>query len=150
MNVILLEKIHKLGDLGEKIDVKAGYGRNYLLPQGKAVIASQENIEYFNEKREELEKIAADKLQLAEQRAAKLNDLSVTIEARVGEEGQLYGSVGVHELLPAIISAGGDVERQEIDLPDGPFRMIGEYDVALRLHHGDVLASVKVSIVAGE
>ena len=150
MKVILLERVSNLGELGSIINVKPGYARNYLLPKGKAVIANKENILYFNERQEELVKISTDKLQFAKQRAEKLHGLNVTIAARAGEKGKLYGSIGSNEIFLAIKNAGVDVDKDEIHLPNGVFRMIGDYIVSLRLYNKDVTTNINLSIVPGE
>lgn len=147
MNVILLDRIHKLGELGQQVKVKPGYGRNYLIPQGKAVPATKANIAVFEARRAELEKELAVKTAAAKQRAAQLEALQLTIPVLVGEEGKLYGSVGVSEIADAIAAQGVEVSKQEIQLPNGPFREVGEYEVELHLHHGDVIAKVKLAIV---
>jgi large subunit ribosomal protein L9 len=149
VNVILLDRIHKLGELGDKVHVKPGYGRNYLIPQGKAVAATAANIAIFEAKRAELEKEVAAKTAVARARAAKLEALHLTIPMLVGEEGKLYGSVGSTEIVDAIIAAGIEAAKQEVQLPNGPMREVGDYVVELHLHHGDVIAKVKVSIVIG-
>ena len=149
MQVILLEKIHNLGDLGDQVRVKAGYGRNYLLPQGKAVPATEKNVAKFEVRRVELEAKAADTLQAAEARAAKLEGLEVVIEAMASEEEKLYGSVGNVEIAEAMDKMGHEVEKREILLPDGPIRQLGEYEIQLQLH-GDVSAAIKVVVKAAE
>lgn len=149
MNVILLDRIHKLGNLGDQVNVKAGYGRNYLIPQGKAVPANAKNIAQFELRKAELEKEAAIKKAEAQKRATVLESLKISIPMLVGEEGKLYGSVGVTELTDAIIAAGGDAAKQEVQLPNGPIRAIGDYVVELHLHHGEVIAKVNVSVIHG-
>ena len=149
MNVILLDQIHRLGKLGDKVSVKAGYGRNYLIPQGKAVPANAANIALFEARRAELEKELAIKLEATKKRAAVLESLAITIPMLASEEGKLFGSVGVTELVEVIKSSGGEVAKQEVQLPNGPIREIGEHMVELHLHHGDVIAKVKVSVVIG-
>ncbi len=148
MNVILLDKIHNLGTLGEQVKVKRGYGRNYLIPQGKAVPATEANIAMFEERRAELEKQLAAKTSEARARAEKLEQLSLTITALVSEEGKLFGSVGAAEVVDAIVAAGGEAHKQEVQMPEGPIREIGEYEVEMHLHHGEVIAKIKVEIVA--
>ncbi len=148
MNVILVDKIHKLGELGQQVKVKPGFGRNYLIPQGKAVPATAQNIEIFEAKRAELEAELAKKSAEAKERAAKLEALALTIPVLVSEEGKLYGSIGVSEIFDAITELGGEASKQEIQLPNGPLREIGEYEVELHLHHGEVIAKVRVAIVA--
>ncbi len=148
MEVILLEKVDNLGDLGDRVKVRAGYGRNYLLPQGKAKMATAENIRYFEERRAELERQAAERLSAAQQRAAQLEGLTVTIKARAGDEGKLFGSVGTQDIADAITAAGVEVARNEVRLPEGPMRLTGEYEVELHLYT-DVDTTVTV-VVEGE
>lgn len=148
MQVILLDKIHKLGELGQQVKVKPGFGRNYLIPQGKAVPATKANITAFEAHRAELEAELAKKTAQAKLRATELEALQVVIPMLVGEEGKLYGSVGAGEIVDAIKALGPDAAKQEVQLPTGPLREIGEYEVELHLHHGEVIAKVKVSVVA--
>jgi large subunit ribosomal protein L9 len=148
MEVILLQKVENLGSLGDKVKVKAGYGRNYLVPKGKAKPATPANIEEFEARRAELEKIAAEALAAAEARKAQLEGLEVTMAARAGEEGKLFGSIGTADIADAITKAGVPVTRQEVRMPQGPIRAVGEHEIELHLHT-DVDASVKV-VVAGE
>lgn len=148
MEVILLEKIANLGNLGDKVNVKSGFGRNFLLPQGKAVMANAANLEAFEARRAELEKAAADKLASAQARANELAELVVTITANAGDEGKLFGSIGTRDIADALTAAGIAVEKSEIRLPEGALRNIGEYDVAVHLHT-DVDAAIKVVVVAG-
>lgn len=148
MEVILLEKVANLGNLGDKVSVKAGYGRNYLLPQGKATAATPDNIAEFEARRAELERIAAEKRAVAETRAAQLNELVVTITANVGEEGKLFGSIGTQDIADALTASGIEVAKSEVRLPEGTIRQTGEYDIKLQLH-SEVDAEVKL-IVAGE
>ena len=147
MEVILLERIGKLGDLGERVDVKAGYGRNYLIPQGKAIPATPENVARFEEQRAELERKAAETLAAAEARAAKLADLSVTITHQAGEGGKLFGSVGTSDIADAVTRAGVEISRKEVRLPEGPLRMTGEYEIDIQLH-SLVTQPIKVIIEA--
>lgn len=147
MDVILLEKIGKLGNLGDKVTVKAGYGRNYLIPFGKAVAATKDNVAVYEAKRAELEKVAAEKLALAQTRAEKLADISVSIAANAGEEGKLFGSIGTRDIEDAVKAQGHDVSKSEIRLPNGPLREIGEYDIAVQLHT-DVNCVFKLTVVA--
>lgn len=149
MNVILLEKIRNLGELGEQVSVKAGYGRNFLIPQGKAVPANAENVAQFEARRAELEKAAADKLAAAEARKATLDNLEITIAHQAGDEGKLFGSVGTVEIAHAITDAGTEVAKSEVRLPEGALRQVGDYDIDIQLH-SDVVATVKVSVVAQE
>ncbi|AKX43752.1 50S ribosomal protein L9 [Thiopseudomonas alkaliphila] len=148
MEVILLEKVANLGDLGDKVNVKAGYGRNFLLPQGKATPATAENVAAFEARRAELEKAAAEKRAAAEARAAQLNELEVTITANTGEEGKLFGSIGTQDIADALTASGVEVVKSEVRLPNGTIRQTGEYDVTLNLHT-DVEATIKLIVVAG-
>lgn len=147
MEVILLEKIANLGSLGDKVTVKAGYGRNFLIPFGKAVPANKDNLEAFEARRAELEKAATEKLGKATQRAAEMAEIELTLTAKAGDEGKLFGSIGARDLAEAITSAGVEVAKSEIRLPEGPIRAIGEYDIAVQLH-SDVAAKIKVFIEA--
>ncbi len=147
MDVILLEKVANLGSLGDKVKVKAGYGRNFLLPYGKAVPATADNLKAFEERRAELEKAAAEKLAEAQARAEALEGSSVTITSKAGEEGKLFGSIGVRDIADAITAAGTEVEKSEVRLPEGPLRVVGEYEIELQLH-SDVTAMINLAIVA--
>jgi len=147
MELILLEKVANLGNLGDKVKVKAGYGRNFLLPFGKAVAANAANLAAFEERRAELEKAAADKKASAETRAAQLAELEVTITATAGDEGKLFGSIGTHDIADALTASGVEVAKAEVRLPNGTIRQVGEYDVAVHLH-SDVEATVRVVVVA--
>ena len=146
MEVILLEKVGKLGALGDKVAVKSGYGRNYLIPYGKAVPATATNVADFEARRAELEKLAAAKLAEAQARADKLNEIEVTIASKAGDEGKLFGSIGVRDVADVITAAGVEVNKSEVRLPEGPLRAVGEYEITLHLHT-DVDAIVKLSIV---
>jgi large subunit ribosomal protein L9 len=145
--VILLEKIYSLGDLGEQVSVRNGYARNYLIPYGKAVIASKKAIAQFEAKRAELEKLAQEKLTKAQARAHAVSELILTIPVKVAEEGHLYGSIGVQDLVRAANAAGCQLEKSEIHLSQGPLRQLGEHEVTVQLH-SDVAAILKVNIVA--
>ena len=147
MQVILLEQIGKLGELGQQVNVKPGYGRNYLIPNGKAVPATPENVEKFEARRAELEQAQTDSLAVAQGRAEKLNELEVTLHRKVVSEDKLYGSVGVNDIAAAVAEAGLDITKREISLPDGPFRSLGEYEIELHLHP-DVSARIKLFIAA--
>jgi large subunit ribosomal protein L9 len=149
MEVILLEKVHKLGDLGDQVKVKPGYGRNFLIPSGKAVSATQDNIAKFEAKRTELETQQQKTLDEATARAEKLNGVSVTITRRAREEGKLYGSVGTVDIADAVKEAGVELAKNEVHLPDGPLHTTGEYEVGISLP-ADVEAKVKVIVVAEE
>ncbi|HVL02226.1 MAG TPA: 50S ribosomal protein L9 [Dongiaceae bacterium] len=147
MEIILLEKTRNLGNLGDKVRVRAGYGRNFLIPQGKAVPATANNVKFFEERRAELEKQANDKLAAAEARAAKLAEIAaVTVPAKAGDEGKLFGSVGTRDIADAITAAGLEVSKAEVLLPNGLIRAVGDYEISLQLH-SDVVANVKVSVV---
>lgn len=148
MEVILLEKVANLGELGDKVTVKAGFGRNFLLPQGKATAATAENIALFEARRAELEKAAAEKLAVAQARAEKLNEFVVTITANVGEEGKLFGSIGTQDIADALTAAGVEVAKSEVSLPQGTIRQAGEFEISLQLH-SEVTAAIKL-VVAGE
>lgn len=148
MEVILLEKVGKLGKIGDRVNVKAGYGRNFLIPQSKAVYATEVNVAEFEARRAELEKAAAEKKADAEARAAKLAELgAVTIAANAGDEGKLFGSVGTQDIADAVTAAGVEVSRSEVRLPEGALRELGEYEVDVQLH-SEVTQPVKLSIVA--
>lgn len=134
MEVILLEKVENLGNLGDRVNVKSGYGRNFLIPSGKATPATEEHIKAFEERRAELEKIAAEALAAAEARRDKLAGTTITIAAKAGEEGKLFGSIGAVDIAEALASTGVEVERSEVRLPEGAFRNIGEFQVQLHLH----------------
>ncbi len=146
MNVILLEKIGNLGDLGDEVSVKPGFARNYLLPQGKAVTADDENRTIFEGRRAELEASANEKLAEANTRAEKLADKELSIAVKSGEEGRLYGSVGTQNIADALTAEGIPVERSEIRMPEGVIRVLGEYEIAIQLHT-DVTAEIKVVVV---
>jgi len=149
MQVILLEKIDNVGSLGDLVDVKAGFARNYLFPQAKAEAATPENIEAFKQRREELEALQKETLDAAEQRKSKLDGMAVTIASKAGAEGKLFGSIGSEEIRAAITNAGVTVEKKEIRLPDGPLRTVGEHQIDLHLH-ADVDTTVDVIIVVDE
>lgn len=146
MEIILLEKIHKLGSIGDKVKIKAGFGRNYLIPAGKAVPANRENIARFEERRAELEKISAENLTMAQKRAKQISELKVTIRSKAGDEGKLYGSIGTRDIAVAITNAGEKVEKSEVRLPTGPIRQTGEYEINLHLH-SDVNTTLKINVV---
>jgi large subunit ribosomal protein L9 len=147
MDVILLEKVGRLGTVGDKVSVKPGYGRNYLLPKGKAITATANNVAAFEARRAELEKAAGERRAYAETRAAKLAELVVTIKANAGDEGKLFGSVGVRDIADAISAAGVAVVKSEVKLPSGALREVGEYSIDLQLHV-DVMQTVKLVIEA--
>jgi large subunit ribosomal protein L9 len=145
MQVILLEKVGKLGDLGDQVNVKAGYGRNFLIPLGKAVPASAGNVADFEARRAELEAAAADKVAAAQARADKLAGVVVTMESNAGEEGKLFGSIGTRDIADAISATGNEVAKSEVKMPGGVIRELGEYDVSIQLH-SDVTTVVKVVV----
>jgi large subunit ribosomal protein L9 len=147
MEVILLEKVGRLGTVGDKVSVKSGFGRNYLLPQGKAITATSSNIADFEARRKELEAAASDKLVSAKARSEMLAELIVTIKAKAGDEGKLFGSVGVRDIADAVTAAGVKVSKSEVKLPEGTLRELGEYDVDIQLHI-DVIQAVKLVIEA--
>ncbi|MTI14242.1 50S ribosomal protein L9 [Sansalvadorimonas verongulae] len=147
MEVILLEKVANLGALGDKVKVKAGYGRNFLVPFGKAVPATKANVAEFEARRAELEKAAGEKLSAAQQRAEQLDEIELTITAKAGDEGKLFGSIGTRDLAESISAVGVEVAKSEIRLSAGPIRTVGEFDIALQLHT-DVSATVKVFVEA--
>lgn len=145
MDLILLEKVLNLGDLGDLVKVKAGYGRNYLVPQGKAVPATKENLAAFEARRAELEAAAQDRLGKAEARQAGLADVVVELTANASEEGNLYGSIGPREVANAVSALGHEINKSEVIMGEGPIRTVGEFDVIIHLH-ADVEATVKVII----
>lgn len=148
MNIILLDKVAKLGDLGDQVSVKAGYARNFLFPSGKAVPANKENVERFEQRRAELEKQLAETLNVAQGRADKLGALGeVTIVSKAGDEGKLFGSIGTRDVADAITAAGVEVVKAEIRMPHGAIRETGEYDIAIHLH-ADVDTTIKVAVIA--
>ena len=149
MEVILLQKVANLGNIGERVKVRSGFGRNFLLPQGKATLATPENIARFEARRAELERLAREHLSSAGERAEAMKDFKLTIHAKAGTEGKLFGSIGTSDIAEAATRAGFNVERSEVRLPHGPLRMVGEHSVNLHLH-ADVDVPVQVTIVAEE
>ena len=149
MEVILLQKVANLGNIGDRVKVRSGYGRNYLLPQGKATLATPANVAKFEARRAELEKLAREQLASAEERAAALKDYHLTITAKAGTEGKLFGSVGTADIAEALTRASFKVQRSEVRLPHGPLRTVGEHQVSLHLH-ADVDVPITVTIVAEE
>lgn len=149
MDVILLEKVENLGGIGDRVKVRSGYGRNFLLPKGKAKLATPENVQALEAMRADLEAKAADDLAAAQARAAKLEDLHLSITAKAGTEGKLFGSVGTIDIAEACTAAGVDVERSEVRLADGPIRLAGEHQIELHLH-SDVTVPVMLTIVPEE
>ena len=150
MELILLEKVHNLGDLGDTVTVKPGYGRNFLLPRGKAVPATRENKEKFEAERDELQRQAGEKLASAEARREAIDELeSVVFHVNVSPEGRLYGSISAREIADKLTEMGYPVEKVEVDQPEGPIRETGEYTVGLILH-ADVITEVKVEVIGEE
>jgi large subunit ribosomal protein L9 len=147
MEVILLESVQKLGELGDKVTVKSGYGRNFLIPQKKAVPATAENLHQFEERRADLEAVAGDKLSIAKRRAKKVGELSITIATKAGEEGKLFGSVTVRDVAEACEVAGVELEKSEVRLPEGPIRELGDFEINVHLHP-EVDAVLKLAVVA--
>jgi len=149
MEVILFEKIDRLGGIGDLVNVKAGFARNFLLPQGKAKAATEANKAEIEERRAEFEKLATETLSAAEKRREAIEALSIEITAKSGTEGKLFGSIGNVDIAGALSEAGVEVEKREVRLPDGPLRQAGEYEVILHLH-SEVNAVAKVSIIGEE
>ena len=149
MEVILLQKVANLGNIGDRVKVRSGFGRNFLLPQGKATLATPENVARFEARRAELERAAREHLSSAAERAEAMKDFKLTIHAKAGTEGKLFGSIGTSDIAEAATRAGFNVERSEVRLPNGPLRMIGEHTVNLHLH-ADVDVPLQVTIVAEE
>jgi len=145
LDIILLEKVTNLGNLGDKVTVKSGYGRNFLIPQGKAVIATAARVAEFEQRRTELEKKAAEQLAAAQARGTSIEALKLVIRQKAGDEGRLYGSVGAKDIAEAASKAGVAVEKSEIRLPSGPLRIIGDYEIKVQLH-GDVVAVLALNL----
>lgn len=146
MNVILLERIGNLGDLGDEVVVKPGFARNFLIPQGKAVRATDANRTVFEERRAELEKAANDRLGEAQARATQLEGMAVTVVVKAGDEGKLYGSVGTQDIADAVTAKGVEIEKSEVRLPEGAIRSVGEYEVDVQLH-SDVTVTLVLTIM---
>jgi len=149
MNVILLDKVENLGDIGDLVTVKPGYGRNYLLPQGKAALATKDKIADVEARRADLEKAAAAELAAANDRAKLVDGMELVIPANAGEEGKLFGSVGPIDICEAFSKVGVEVERAEIRMPDGPIHELGDFSIGLHLH-ADVNVDVSLKVVAEE
>ena len=149
MEVILFEKIDRLGGIGDLVKVKAGFARNFLLPQGKAKAATEANKAEIEERRAEFEKLASEALSAAEKRREAIETLSIEITAKSGTEGKLFGSIGNVDIASALTEAGVEVEKREVRLPDGPLRQAGEYEITLHLH-SDVDAVAKVTVIGEE
>ena len=146
MQVILMEKLANLGDLGEVVRVKDGYARNYLIPHGKAKRATEANIKAFEARRVELEKAQADALGRAQQRGAKLDGLTVQIAQKAGVDGRLFGSVTNYDVVEALTKQGHEVERSQVRMPDGPLKQVGDYKLQIALHP-DVIVAVNVAVL---
>ncbi len=149
MNVILLDNVENLGSIGDLVKVKPGYGRNYLLPQGKAALATPENIKAIEARRAELEKAAAEELTAAKKRAEVINGMELVISANAGSEDKLFGSVGPIDIVDAFEKVQVEVQRSEVRMPDGPIHMLGDYPIGIHLHP-DVNVEVTVRVVAAE
>ena len=149
MEVILLQKIANLGEIGDRVKVKPGFGRNYLLPGGKATLATAENIAKFETRRAELEAKASAELASARSRAAALEGFALSIAAKAGNEGKLFGSIGTSDIAEACLKAGHAIERAEVRLPGGPIRTVGEHTISLHLH-SDVDVPVQLTVIAEE
>ena len=147
MKVILLDRVENLGAIGDLVSVKSGYGRNYLIPNGKAALATAQNIKDLEKKKEELEKRAAEQLEAAKSRGELIQGMSLTISANVESEGKLYGSVGPVDIVEAFEKVGVSVERSEIRMPDGPIREVGESEINLHFH-SDVDIPVTLNVVS--
>ena len=147
MELILLEKVTNLGSLGDKVNVKPGYGRNYLVPSGKAVPATPENIAEFESRRAELEKAELAKMSTAEERCAALQGFEIVLAANASDEGKLYGSIGPREIADAVSERGISLEKSEVIMGEGPIRYTGEHDVVVHLH-ADVETEIKVIVNA--
>lgn len=147
MHVILLEKIANLGDLGQEVVVKAGYGRNFLIPQHKAVPATEENIQHFESRRVELERVAEEKKALAEERAKSISATELTIAMKAGEEGKLFGSISGRDIAEAMSARGIALEKSEVRMPEGPIREVGSFEIDIHLH-SEVEAIVRLTVAA--
>ncbi len=149
MEVILLEKIANLGSMGDRVRVKPGYGRNFLLPKGKATVATAANIAVFEARRAELERKQAEEIAAAQARGAKLSALTLRIAAKAGSEGKIFGSLGTVDIADACTAAGVPVERSEVRMPSGPLRTVGEHHIDLHLHT-DVTVTIRLEVVPEE
>jgi large subunit ribosomal protein L9 len=147
MDVILLEKVQNLGSIGDRVKVRSGYGRNFLVPRGKATLATPANVAIFEARRADLEKKEADELQAATQRAASAAKLTLSLTAKAGTEGKLFGSLGTADIAEACTAAGVPVRRSEVRLPNGPIRTLGQHSIELHLH-SDVNATIRITVVA--
>jgi large subunit ribosomal protein L9 len=149
MDVILLEKVANLGNLGDRVAVRSGYARNYLLPQGKATLATAANVKKFEERRAELEKVARESLAGAEGRKARFEGFTLTLTAKAGSEGKLFGSIGTADIAEAATAAGQPLKRSEVRLPKGPLRAVGDHVVVVHLHT-DINVELPITIQAEE
>jgi large subunit ribosomal protein L9 len=149
MDIILLQKVANLGNIGDRVKVKSGYGRNFLLPKGKATLATAENVAKFEARRAEFEKTARGELEGAQARAKKLEGFKLTVTAKAGGEGKLFGSIGTSDIADGVKKAGHEIERSEVRLPNGPIRLAGEHTVQLHLHT-DVTVDLPVVVVGEE
>ena len=149
MDVILLQKVANLGNIGDRVKVRSGYGRNFLLPEGKATLATPDNVARFEARRAELERLAHEHFASAEQRAAALKEFKLTITAKAGTEGKLFGSIGTADIAEAATRDGQKIERSEVRLPAGPLRTVGEHVVSVHLH-ADIDVPLHITIVAEE
>ncbi len=147
MDVILLEKVGRLGNIGDQVSVKSGFGRNYLIPQGKALPATAANVSEFETRRSELEAAAAERKQQAQTRAQAMAELVVEITANAGDEGKLFGSIGTRDIADALTAAGHAVEKSEVRLPEGALREVGEYEVDIQVH-SEVTQTITLKITA--
>lgn len=147
MQIILLEKIVNLGSLGDTVNVRAGYARNFLFPQGMAVPATKANVEAFDARRAGLEAQAAAKLAEAESRAEKIEALALTVAVKAGDEGKMFGSLGSRDIADLVVAAGVEVSKSEVRLPQGPLRALGAFEISVQLHP-EVTASLKLRVVA--
>ncbi len=149
MDVILLQKVANLGNIGDRVKVRSGYGRNFLLPEGKATLATADNVARFEARRAELERLALEQLSTAEERAGALKEFKLTISAKAGTEGKLFGSIGTADIAEAATREGLKIERSEVRLPAGPLRTVGEHVVSVHLH-ADIDVPLHIAIVAEE
>jgi len=149
MEIILLQKVANLGNIGDRVKVKSGYGRNFLLPQGKATLATAENVAKFESRRAEIEKAAKEELDAAQARAAKFEGFKLTLNAKAGGEGKLFGSIGTTDIAEAVRKAGHAIERSEVRLPNGPIRLAGDHVVQLHLHT-DLTIDLPVTVIGEE
>ena len=149
MDIILLQKVANLGNIGDRVKVRSGYGRNFLLPEGKATLATPDNVARFEARRTELERLAREHLTSATDRAEALKEFKLTIRAKAGTEGKLFGSIGTADIAEAGTREGFKVERSEVRLPSGPLRMVGEHTVSVHLH-ADIDVPLHITIVAEE